>query len=84
MYRRYDESSAATREAYGKQFSIGQRTLLDLLNAENEYFSAHVTYITGQYLVLAAHFRLLASMGLLLDSLGVPLPTEAVASTAAR
>jgi adhesin transport system outer membrane protein len=26
------------REAYRKQFEIGQRTLLDLLDTENEYF----------------------------------------------
>ena len=81
MYRRYAEASAATREAYAKQFSIGQRTLLDLLNAENEYFNARSTYITGQYLVLASHYRLLASMGLLLDSLGVPPPSESIART---
>ena len=30
------EGSTATRNAYAKQFNIGQRTLLDLLNSENE------------------------------------------------
>jgi outer membrane protein, adhesin transport system len=79
MFQRYAVSSAETREAYAKQFSIGQRTLLDLLNAENEYFNARVSYITGQYLLLAAHFRLLASMGILLDTLGVSPPPESIA-----
>jgi adhesin transport system outer membrane protein len=79
MLQRYAESSAATREAYAKQFSIGQRTLLDLLNGENEHFNARVAYITGQYLLLAVHFRMLASMGVLLETLGIPPPAEAAA-----
>ena len=32
------------REAYRKQFDIGQRTLLDLLDTENEFFQARRTY----------------------------------------
>jgi adhesin transport system outer membrane protein len=83
MYQRYAASSAQTREAYAKQFTLGQRTLLDLLNAENEYFTARVSYITGEYVALAAHFRVLASMGMLLDTLGIAPPPEAMATRGA-
>lgn len=72
-------SSEATREAYGKQFNLGQRTLLDLLDSENEYYTAGTSYITGQYTLLFAAYRLLQNEGRLLESLGVPLPEEAMA-----
>jgi adhesin transport system outer membrane protein len=74
MLRQYVGASAATREAYLKQFSIGQRSLLDLLNAENEYFSARQAYTTGQYAQLAGAFRIFASAGRLLQQLDVGLP----------
>lgn len=72
-------ASEATREAYSKQFNLGQRTLLDLLDSENEYYTAHTSYVTGQYTQLFASYRLLQSEGRLLESLGVPLPEEAIA-----
>lgn len=72
-------SSEATREAYGKQFNLGQRTLLDLLDSENEYYTAGTSYVTGQYTYLFAAYRLLQNEGRLLESLGVHLPEEAVA-----
>ncbi|PMX90220.1 TolC family protein, partial [Pseudomonas sp. GW460-13] len=61
--KQYVEASDATRVSYGKQFRIGQRSLLDLLNAENEYFSASTAYVTGQYNELASQYRILAGMG---------------------
>jgi adhesin transport system outer membrane protein len=61
-----------------KQFSIGQRTLLDLLNAENEYFNARLAYITGQYAQLTSAFQILSSMGQLLSQLEIALPADAV------
>ena len=77
VLKQYVDSSAATRESYAKQFSIGQRTLLDLLNAENEYFSARFSYITGQYAELASMFRIYAGMGQLLNTLQIAMPVEA-------
>jgi outer membrane protein, adhesin transport system len=74
--QQYVESSDATREAYAKQFSIGQRTLLDLLNAENEYFNARLSFLAGQYTELASVFRVFAGMGQLLAALQIALPVE--------
>lgn len=65
------ESSLATRDAYTKQFSIGQRTLVDLLDTENEYYTSTVEYVNGQYMELFARYRLMADMGTLLASLNV-------------
>src|SRR5207247_4586678 len=50
-------ASDLTRDAYHKQFTIGQRTLLDVLNAESEYSAARGTHITGQYVQLYATYR---------------------------
>lgn len=73
------DASASTREAYGKQFNLGQRTLLDLLDSENEYFTASTSYLNGQYTQMFAEFRLLQNEGKLLESLGIQLPEELIA-----
>ena len=64
-------------EAYKQQFRIGQRSLLDLLNAENEQFSARGAVLNALYTVTAGEMRVLAGMGKLMATLGVPLPDEA-------
>jgi len=74
-------SMAKAREAYRDQFDIGQRTLLDLLDTENEYFEARRAYVNASYDYALAHGRILASAGQLLKTLGVsrealPSPEE--------
>ncbi|MFP5409172.1 MAG: TolC family protein, partial [Gammaproteobacteria bacterium] len=69
------------REAYRKQFDIGQRTLLDLLDTENEYFQARRAYVNTTHDHAIAHARTLAGMGTLLSALevgreGLPTPQE--------
>jgi outer membrane protein, adhesin transport system len=59
------------RLAYRKQFDIGQRTLLDLLDTENEYFEVQRSYINAQYDLLGAQSRTLSGMGLLLATMEV-------------
>ena len=57
--------------AYQKQFEIGQRTLLDLLDTENELYSAKRSYVNAGYDLLIAYARTLAGMGKLTGSLGL-------------
>ena len=64
-------STEKSREAYRQQFDIGQRTLLDLLDTQNEYFEATRTYINTRYNQIAAQARTLAGMGQLVSVLGV-------------
>jgi outer membrane protein, adhesin transport system len=59
------------REAYRKQFDIGQRTLLDLLDTENEYFQAKRTYTNTEKDLYAAYARTYAGEGGLLSKLDV-------------
>ncbi len=62
-------SAQATRLAYEKQFNIGQRTLLDLLNSENEVLQARQSVIETRADGLLAQYRLLEAMGALVDHL---------------
>lgn len=64
-------SIAKAREAYRQQFDIGQRTLLDLLDTENEYFQARRAHASARYDVVIAEARTLAGMGRLLNALEV-------------
>ncbi|MFV8818039.1 TolC family outer membrane protein [Haliea sp. E17] len=60
-----------TRRAYRDQFDIGQRTLLDLLDSQNEFFDTQRANISAQTDLAAAQARTLSNMGLLLASLDV-------------
>ncbi|GKW49307.1 TolC family outer membrane protein [Halomonas sp. NCCP-2165] len=74
------QSIDRVRGAYQQQFDIGQRTLLDVLDSENEYFEASRAYANAQYDLALAQARTLASMGGLLPALGITregLPTLA-------
>lgn len=58
------------REAYRKQFDIGQRTLLDLLDTENEYFQAKRSLANTEYDMQIAYARVYAGQGDLLNKIG--------------
>ncbi len=60
-----------TRDAYMQQFLVGQRSLLDVLDAENELYSSSIQEVTSRLNDAGAQYRLLALGGKLLDSLGI-------------
>lgn len=55
--------SSQTRDMYLEQFNVGQRSLLDVLDAENELFSSSMQLVTAQMNEIAAQYRLLALGG---------------------
>lgn len=65
------QSIDRVRGAYQQQFDIGQRSLLDVLDSENEYFDASRAYANAQYDIALADARTLAAMGQLMQTLGV-------------
>jgi adhesin transport system outer membrane protein len=67
----YVESVVATREAYLKQFKIGKRSLLDLLNTENEVLDAKSSYLNTDYDRMLAQFRVVRAEGNLTSRLGI-------------
>ncbi|MGB1237621.1 MAG: TolC family protein, partial [Pseudomonadales bacterium] len=63
------DSTERTRDSYLKQFNIGQRSLLDLLDTENEVFSSQNALIESVYDHKLAQYRVLNSTGELLNAL---------------
>ncbi|WP_374568225.1 TolC family outer membrane protein [Ideonella sp.] len=59
------------RDAYRQQFDIGQRSLLDLLNAENELYTAKRSYALAVADRDIAVVRTHAAMGTLVAALGL-------------
>ena len=60
-----------TRDAYKAQFNIGQRSLLDLLDTENELLNARRTAVNSDMDLGIAYLRTQAGIGRLMEFLGV-------------
>ena len=67
--------NSQTSEMYLQQFNVGQRSLLDLLDAENELYSSSLLLVTAKMNDIASQYRLLALSGKLLDQLKVDRKT---------
>ena len=65
----YKEESKATLDLYREEFEDGSRTLIDLLTAQDDYISSRSKYITASYDWLFAKYRILDSMGELINAL---------------
>lgn len=63
--------SRETKKLYYDQFSVGQRSLLDLLDAENEYFQSLGLYVTATVNRVANAYKLLALAGKFIEMLGI-------------
>jgi len=71
------QANERVRVAYSQQFDRGRRTLLDLLDIQNEIFNNQTGLATEEATVRFGIFRTLASMGRLLEVLGIAAPGEA-------
>jgi len=80
-----DRIAALTREvesdrkivvAFGAEYELGQRTLIDVLNAQNQLFGSLVSLTTTRSVAVFADYQLLAAMGTLMDYLGQPHAAE--------
>lgn len=58
-------------DAYRNQFDLGQRTLLDLLDSENELYQAKRAYASAEHDLAIAYVRTQSGMGSLLTALGI-------------
>jgi len=75
---RHVDSSQKARDAYRQQFNIGERTLLDLLDSENELFEARRELVDARANYATAIYGVLAGMGQLVAELQLTLPEQAV------
>lgn len=71
------DASEQALQAYHRQFSIGQRTLLDLLDQENEVFQAKINYTDGLHDLTFSSYRVLAGTGKLLWAFDINPPEQA-------
>lgn len=72
--REHELSTSKVRVAYQQQFQIGQRTLLDLLNTENELFDARRALLNAQYDLKKYEYQWLGLSSQLLSTLGLAQP----------
>ena len=66
------------RLAYSRQFDRGQRTLLDLVDIQNEIFNNETAVTTEAFTIKFGTYRTLATMGKLLQVMSIRLPIEGV------
>lgn len=74
--KRHMEASAKTVAAYKQQFDIGKRSLLDVLDSENESYQARRAYTNASYRVLYVRYRILSGMGEMLHKLNIRMPEQ--------
>ncbi|MBT08342.1 MAG: hypothetical protein CMQ27_03310 [Gammaproteobacteria bacterium] len=65
------KSTKEVLSVYREQLTLGKRTLLDLLDIQNELLRAQIVLVSGQYAEAFARYRVLASTGNLLPSMGI-------------
>ncbi|HWD31410.1 TolC family outer membrane protein [Pseudomonas caricapapayae] len=82
--REYADTTTRVRAAYQDQFGLGQRTLLDLLDSENELYNANRRYTEVRYTEEFSMYRVLSNMGELLNKQRISLPPEAIAKSEVR
>jgi adhesin transport system outer membrane protein len=70
------DAARRTFAAYNKEYELGQRTLIDLLNSQNQYFNANVSLVSARGVAVFADYQLLAAMGQLLNYLKTGKPPE--------
>jgi adhesin transport system outer membrane protein len=71
------QADRKTIAAFDKEYELGQRSLIDLLNAQNQYFNAAVSLTSARGVLVFGDYQLLAAMGTLLEYLKAPPPVDA-------
>lgn len=67
-------ASKDTQKDYKQQFTLGQRSLLDLLDTENELYQARRDFLDAEMTEITAQYRILHAMGRLVEALRVTRP----------
>jgi adhesin transport system outer membrane protein len=77
----YVDSTGMTVEAFRQQWSIGRRTMFDVLDIEAEYITAKEDLVNARYDELYSQFRILSGIGKLTHALGLEWPAESRTQT---
>lgn len=71
------DANQQTKDVYQQQFDIGQRGLLDLLDAANDLFLSKDDLISARTFETFASYRIIAAQGELVQYVGASMPVEA-------
>jgi adhesin transport system outer membrane protein len=77
--RQFTAQAAANEKVvnvYLDQFALDRRTLLDVLDSQNELFVSRSNHVNALYTEMFAVFRIMALQGELLKTLNLPRPRE--------
>ena len=76
MLEQYVTSTDSASEAFVSQWSIGRRSLFDVLDSSAEKITAKSDLINAEYDKMYASYRILSGMGKLVHTLGLQWPEE--------
>lgn len=71
------DANQQTKDVYQQQFDIGQRGLLDLLDAANDLFLSKEDLVSAHVFETFANYRIIAAQGELVQYVGAEMPVEA-------
>lgn len=75
-FLQHEKASKETMEAYREQYKLNQRTLFDLLNAQNELFLASSRVLETKYQKLRGVYSIFANMGNVSSLFHTPVPEK--------
>ncbi len=81
QYHSQAEANIQVVEAYKDQFDLNRRTLLDVLDSQNELFVSQINKVNAEFVQMLAVYRLLALKGNLLDTMNIRKPPETQVAT---
>jgi adhesin transport system outer membrane protein len=76
VFRAQQDNAIRVRQAYELQFNVGTRSLLDLLDSENELYVARSNVVDTERLQEFRVYRVFATMGTMLQTLNIDPPPE--------
>jgi len=78
----YVKATGLTAEAFDKQWTIGRRTMFDVLDSQAENINAKSALVKAKYDKIYAEYRVLSGIGKLAKALGLEWPVESSIETA--
>ena len=66
--------------AYAEEYKLAKRSLLDLLDSESSRFGTEIQLVSQEYIQLFTAYRILGTLGRILQTLNVAAPAEGEAN----
>jgi adhesin transport system outer membrane protein len=74
--KQHKKYSKNTLDSYYEEFKLGRRTLLDILNTEEEYFASQRELVKADYDYILSKYRILGNIGTLTDILNTNIKND--------